>query len=180
MIYETQPVCSLSQAAGSWQHARGMSDALSLPRSQMIFAIVAFSTVVDYDGLSRIQFVMFTGITGFILALFFMIAYAAGIGAVSTPGRAFGCLEAPSFAVQTRLAAHKSRLPHLLGTRGAAPAAAADVAAASWPRRGAPLCPICFCPRPPFAVPRHCRLCSGCHLGCLLDCCRRLRVVCAQ
>lgn len=51
---------------------------------QMIFAIVAFSTVVDYDGLSRIKYVMFTGITGFILALFFMVAYAVGIGAVST------------------------------------------------------------------------------------------------
>ncbi len=49
----------------------------------MIFAIVAFTTALDYDGLSRIKFLMFTGITGFILALAFMIAYAVGIGAVS-------------------------------------------------------------------------------------------------
>lgn len=52
---------------------------------QMICAIVAFATVVDWDGLNRIKFVMFTGITGFILALFFMVAYAAGVGAVSLP-----------------------------------------------------------------------------------------------
>ncbi|PSC70881.1 MARVEL-like domain [Micractinium conductrix] len=48
---------------------------------EMICAIVAFSTVVDYDSSSRIKFVMFTGITAFILALFFMVAYMAGVGA---------------------------------------------------------------------------------------------------
>ncbi|KAL4418643.1 hypothetical protein ABPG77_005380 [Micractinium sp. CCAP 211/92] len=48
---------------------------------QMIFAIVAFTTALDYDGLSRIKFLMFTGITGFILPLAFMIAYTVGIGA---------------------------------------------------------------------------------------------------
>ncbi|KAI7846258.1 hypothetical protein COHA_000238 [Chlorella ohadii] len=47
----------------------------------MITAIVAFSTVVDYDASSRIKFVMFTGITGFVLALFFMVAYVAGVRA---------------------------------------------------------------------------------------------------
>lgn len=57
------------------------SGAFVLRFFEMIFAIVAFSTVVDIDEISRIKFVMFTGITGFILALFFMIAYAVGVGA---------------------------------------------------------------------------------------------------
>ncbi|KAL4428285.1 hypothetical protein ABPG75_002374 [Micractinium tetrahymenae] len=50
-------------------------------RASMVFAIVAFTTVLDYDASSRIKFLMFTGISGFIIALIFTIAYAAGVGA---------------------------------------------------------------------------------------------------
>ncbi|PRW44544.1 MARVEL-like domain [Chlorella sorokiniana] len=48
---------------------------------ELITAIVAFSTVVDYDESSRIKFVMFTGITGFVLAFFFMVFYVVGVRA---------------------------------------------------------------------------------------------------
>lgn len=57
------------------------SGAFILRFFELITSIVAFSTVVDYDVLSRIQFVMFTGITGFILALFFMVLYILGVRA---------------------------------------------------------------------------------------------------
>lgn len=56
------------------------SGAFFLRFCEMICAIVAFATVVEYDSSSRIKFVMFTGITAFILALFFMVAYVAGLG----------------------------------------------------------------------------------------------------
>lgn len=57
------------------------SGAFILRFLELITSIVAFSTVVDYDASSRIKFVMFTGITGFVLALFFMVAYIGGVRA---------------------------------------------------------------------------------------------------
>lgn len=52
----------------------------------MIFAIVAFGCAADYTGTSYINFIMFTGVTAFVLSLVFMVAYLCDATAVRGAG----------------------------------------------------------------------------------------------
>jgi preprotein translocase subunit SecD len=49
---------------------------------QVITSIVAFSVVVEYTGSSEYNYIVFTGVSGFVVALAFMACYAARVQAV--------------------------------------------------------------------------------------------------
>ena len=48
----------------------------------MVFAIIAFACAADYTGPSYINFMMWTGVSAFVLALALMAAYACNVTAV--------------------------------------------------------------------------------------------------
>ncbi|KAI3428598.1 hypothetical protein D9Q98_007421 [Chlorella vulgaris] len=49
---------------------------------EVITSIVAFAVVVEYTGSSEYNYIVFTGVSGFVVALAFMACYAARVQAV--------------------------------------------------------------------------------------------------
>ncbi|KAI8107757.1 hypothetical protein M9435_002785 [Picochlorum sp. BPE23] len=47
---------------------------------ELLFSIIAFAVVAEYDGTSKINYMIFTGVTSMVICLVFLVLYFANLG----------------------------------------------------------------------------------------------------